>query len=149
VARDAGRRPDYVFSSWPMTPAANLHREHLGAPKTLTGARTVTADTFCREQHIDRIDFVKLDVDGYELEVLRGFAETLRTLRPLIFIELAPFVHTGETGSFAELVDCVRSLDYGFFQLPDGRALPSAAEELETLISHGSCLNVLLRPTVT
>jgi len=34
-------------------------------------------DTFCRERNIDRIAFVKLDVEGNELAVLRGFSSAL------------------------------------------------------------------------
>jgi FkbM family methyltransferase len=32
-----------------------------------------TGDDFCRESHIERIDFLKIDVEGLESRVLRGF----------------------------------------------------------------------------
>jgi FkbM family methyltransferase len=34
-------------------------------------------DSFCASEHIDRIDFVKLDVEGHELHILRGAARML------------------------------------------------------------------------
>jgi FkbM family methyltransferase len=34
--------------------------------------KVVTLDGFCTQQGIDRIDFLKLDVEGHELSVLRG-----------------------------------------------------------------------------
>lgn len=36
-------------------------------------------------------DFVKIDVEGHELEVLRGASETLRSARPFIVFENKPF----------------------------------------------------------
>jgi len=35
----------------------------------------------------DTIDFVKIDVEGHELEVLQGAKETLTKFKPIIFIE--------------------------------------------------------------
>ncbi len=37
-----------------------------------------TLDDFCREESIDRIDFLKLDVEGHEFNVLKGSERMLR-----------------------------------------------------------------------
>lgn len=47
----------------------------------------VTLDAFCREAGV-RPDFIKIDVEGFELEVFRGAAELLREARPLLMIEV-------------------------------------------------------------
>jgi FkbM family methyltransferase len=39
--------------------------------------RCTRGDTFCREHGIERIDFVKIDVEGHELAVLQGFETML------------------------------------------------------------------------
>lgn len=36
---------------------------------------------------IERVDYVKTDVEGFEVEVLKGLAETLRRTRPVCFVE--------------------------------------------------------------
>jgi FkbM family methyltransferase len=50
--------------------------------RTTVPAITDTVDALVARGDLDRIDFLKLDVEGAELEVLRGAAHTLRTQRP-------------------------------------------------------------------
>lgn len=40
--------------------------------------------------HLERLDVLKLDVEGSELEVLEGARETLGRLRPISYIEITP-----------------------------------------------------------
>jgi FkbM family methyltransferase len=40
--------------------------------------------------HLERLDVLKIDVEGTELDVVRGVRETLRRLRPVSYIEIAP-----------------------------------------------------------
>jgi hypothetical protein len=44
-------------------------------------------DTYLNEQRIGHVDLIKLDVDGNELEILRGLKDTLNRDRPIILIE--------------------------------------------------------------
>ena len=41
--------------------------------------RLSTVDNYCRENNIDKIDFLKLDVEGHELKILHGAREMLNT----------------------------------------------------------------------
>jgi len=40
--------------------------------------------------HLERLDVLKLDVEGAEVDVLEGARETLRRLRPISYIEITP-----------------------------------------------------------
>jgi FkbM family methyltransferase len=44
-------------------------------------------ETFC-ELPLDRLDFMKVDVEGFELEVFAGAKKTLTTYRPIVFLEM-------------------------------------------------------------
>ncbi|GAA4318171.1 FkbM family methyltransferase [Compostibacter hankyongensis] len=49
---------------------------------------TEKLDDFVLAQELDRVDLIKIDVEGFELFVLRGGEATLRRFRPRLFIEL-------------------------------------------------------------
>jgi FkbM family methyltransferase len=44
-------------------------------------------DTFS-ELSLDRLDFLKVDVEGFELEVFAGAKEVLNTYKPIVFLEM-------------------------------------------------------------
>ncbi len=45
-------------------------------------------DQIVAEERLERIDFIKIDVEGSELDVLNGMQETLRRFKPIIFMEI-------------------------------------------------------------
>ena len=52
---------------------------------------TVSLDAYCQEFHIDRIDFLKIDVEGYEPWVIRGMEQLLTRRRvKTILLEICP-----------------------------------------------------------
>ncbi len=48
----------------------------------------VSIDDFVKERNIQKIDFIKLDVEGAELDVLKGAANVLKTHRPQLAISI-------------------------------------------------------------
>jgi FkbM family methyltransferase len=77
---------------------------HLGQHAETQPAKTevvpiTTIDLFAAERGIERLDFIKLDVEGWELRVLSGGAETSESRRPAMLIELvdAHLARAGDT----------------------------------------------------
>ncbi|MDQ3998138.1 MAG: FkbM family methyltransferase [Gemmatimonadota bacterium] len=54
---------------------------------TGTPTTVVSVDTFVAETGLDRVDFVKIDVEGMEYEVLRGGLATWRAYQPVFYLE--------------------------------------------------------------
>lgn len=50
--------------------------------------KTDTLDHFVEEQNIQRLDFVKADVEGAELRVLEGGKETIERFKPALLLEI-------------------------------------------------------------
>jgi FkbM family methyltransferase len=72
-----------------------------------------TVDHFCAEHGIGSIDLLKMDVQGYELEVLKGASATLKAAAvPLIYTEVS-FVTSYESQPlFHDVYEYLYALDY-------------------------------------
>jgi FkbM family methyltransferase len=75
----------------------------------------------CRIDDLDlsTIGFIKIDVEGHELSVLRGAVETLRRDRPTLFVEIE-WAHVGD--DMRKVFDILAIVDYDGFFL-DGNVL--------------------------
>ncbi len=49
---------------------------------------TITVDDLIESIDLERVDFIIIDVEGYELHVLRGAKKTIRKYKPLMLIEV-------------------------------------------------------------
>src|SRR6185437_3472168 len=50
--------------------------------------RLTTMDGFAAERGLTRLDFIKADVEGWELHALKGGVRTLSTFKPALFLEV-------------------------------------------------------------
>jgi FkbM family methyltransferase len=138
--------PDGVYSSWPLERGSSLHKKHGGKLMPTTGARISSVDVYVREAGIRRIDFMKIDVDGYESAVLRGAHSTLASMRPAILMEFAPYVLEEAGASIEGLCDILRRHDYHLYAASTGQMLPVAVEWLNRFLPDGSGINLLCVP---
>jgi methyltransferase FkbM-like protein len=69
-----------------------------------------------RAKHgIDRpVAFIKLDVDGHELDVLRGATQLLTAQKPPILIEVGPHVQDEVPKRFEQLLRTFEDHGYGW-----------------------------------
>lgn len=92
VASALGDAPGQATLSTPVKAAGSVRfgLAHLGAA---TAARTevvpvVPLDQFAAQHRLTKLSFVKAEVEGWELRMLSGGAETLRGFRPPLLLEL-------------------------------------------------------------
>jgi len=71
-------------------------------------------DGLVEELGLERVDFVKVDVKGAELDVLAGAKRTIKEFRPVLVVE----THTGKMpGVLEELVRIIKPHGYRLYPL--------------------------------
>jgi FkbM family methyltransferase len=76
--------------------------------------RFMRLDDYLAGQAVERVDFVKIDVDGFDYKVLRGAEASLRKHRPLMIAELAPVYLARYGDSAVALLELLHGLAYEF-----------------------------------
>lgn len=49
----------------------------------------ITLDEYCESNNFEKLSFIKIDVDGFESQVLEGAASTLKAFKPILFVEIS------------------------------------------------------------
>jgi hypothetical protein len=68
------------------------------------GGESVSIDAYVASHRIERLDFIKIDVDGPDLDVLKGARKSIERFRPAVVIEL--------TTNEQQIYDFLRDLGY-------------------------------------
>ncbi|MFH1344274.1 MAG: FkbM family methyltransferase [Pseudomonadota bacterium] len=143
TAVDGTGIPKAIYSSWPLAVEEGLHAKHLGREMQTEAAQARSLDSILAERADRNVQLVKLDVDGFECEVLRGASSMLRDARPIFVMELAPYVLEERGTSLEELLSFFIPHGYAFYDERTHNPLPSTANELQRMIANGAGINAV------
>jgi len=96
--------------------------------------KTITLDKFCIDNNICSLDFIKIDTEGHEKEVIQGALNILSEKRPFLLIEIFPYVYTGH---FEEVTGLLRELKYVGYVLSKENFIICPLNENTTNYSKG------------
>ena len=102
-----------------------------GRPISFSATRTLitpvtTVDEVCREQRIERVSFLKIDVEGFESSVLAGSEQVLERDRPSLLLEIEDR-HLAKYGrTAAGVAASLTGRGYGMYAWRSGRWMPVA-----------------------
>lgn len=86
---------------------------------TVFDCNVITIDDYVTDRGLSRLDLLKIDVEGYEMKVLKGALRSLARFKPRIILELSYYV--GDiSGSIQRFIDFLFYLDYRLFDVSGG-----------------------------
>lgn len=87
-------------------------------PARVATVQMTSGDVFCAERHIDRIDLLKIDTEGHDLDVLLGFRAMLAQMRiGLVEVEVGLNRANRRHVPFEAIRAFLDPLDYHFFHM--------------------------------
>ncbi len=137
--------PQHLHSSWNLF-KENVHPVHGGTLNTLQQAQVMSLDELIEKLKLQKIDFIKIDVDGFECQVFRGAIKTLTKFRPHIILELCPYVLEEQGDSIEAYLQLLKDFRYSLRTQDDKSDLPMNGEELRMLIPEKGGINALACP---
>jgi FkbM family methyltransferase len=113
------------------------------SPKQQSGNKKISIsslDQTIEELNILKIDFIKIDVEGYEYLVLEGAERTIERFKPIFFIELVDNFLREQGSSSEMLVNFLSKRNYSIANANDGSEVSSKAN------FNGSHFDIIARP---
>ena len=103
----------FVHSSWKLINDDEKHGIHKGILKK-TSNRIISLDSLLKKNK-KPVRLIKIDVDGYELEVLKSAEKTLKKEKPIIYFELAPYLYKEMGYTVDYLIKYIKKIEYSFY----------------------------------
>jgi FkbM family methyltransferase len=147
VSATSDKNPNIkAFSSWKVDgeKSDDMHPVHRGAAKSTEGVGSVTLDDFCRENKLAKVDFIKIDVDGHEFEVLKGAKDVLTRFRPKLIFEIGLYLLSENKIDYSFFHDYFKALNYRLLEATSGTELNM--ENFHKLIPANGTTDVIAIP---
>lgn len=120
-----------IYGRAHLTEGATPHRA--GESVRHWSTPTTAIDDWVREQGISRLSFMKVDVEGFEPQVLEGAASTISRDLPSLLLEIEDrhlARYSGDAAAFTTEIER-RWPEYGMYTWRDGAWAPAEAVTLE------------------
>ncbi len=107
-----------AFSSWKLDDGGkNLHPVHLGSEMTTSSTPSITLDDFAKTKNLTKVNYIKIDTDGHEMDVLIGAKEILRRFKPIIVFECGQYLLKEQNLHVKDYVSFFQDLGYELINL--------------------------------
>jgi len=138
---------DKVYASWKVTSQSRAarHKIHGGIETPVGSVQSVTLDSFCMQNQINRLDLIKIDTDGHEYEVLEGARQTIGKFRPAVIFEIGLYLMEEAGIDFGHFLDFFDSMKYRLCDSKTGTGITAANHS--RFIPVSSTIDILALPS--
>ena len=124
-----------AYASWKITghrsQTDEIHPLHLGTVKKATQTPSFKLDDFVLQNNIRQIDFIKIDTDGHEIEVLRGAEESIKKFRPVIIFEAGLAILSSKQMNFNVFYEFFENYDHSLINSKNGHLITEKNYKME------------------
>jgi len=129
--------------------SATFHWCSPGEAEEVQEVHLTTFDAFVEEHKIQKIDFLKVDLDGHELMFFEGAKNTLRKVKPIMLVEFCQeFLYASGTAAW-DLADKLENLGYVLISTKSRRAFQNRQECFKEVANFSHSVNVLCIPSAS
>jgi hypothetical protein len=115
------------FSAWNSLHVARIQKDILSHLRTTKyEVETVSVDEYVRIHNL-KPDFIKIDAEDHEYEILLGMEQTIENFRPIIAIEVGDVSDEIKSKS---LVEFLISKKYKPYEYKEGEILPHKIKDI-------------------
>jgi FkbM family methyltransferase len=139
--------PESVDASWNLFDSDGQNPITGATALPLATASVESLDDFVARRGLERVDLIKLDVEGYELDVLRGGNTCIDRFRPSVVMEWNPYLCELRGNSLSELQAFWQARSYTAHRLRRKRRLEHVSWDDLFQLRGLSHVDLLLRPT--
>jgi len=110
-----------AYSSWKIDKTVSkTHPVHGGIIQPAESIPAITVDEFCNKNEINRLDLIKIDTDGHELQVLAGARKTIEKCKPYVIFEIGLYIIEEKNITFEQYFNYFSSLFYTLYNSKNG-----------------------------
>jgi len=135
-----------AFASWKVNNEKSeiMHPINMGAAKSTEGVGSISLNDFCKKENFSRLDFIKMDTEGYEPEVLKGATEIMTKYRPQIIFELGLYAIREKGIDFSFYSNYFDKLNYLLFDSASGALI--TLENHKKYIPAKATIDIIAKP---
>ncbi len=136
-----------AYSSWKVDGKKTeaTHPVHGGTAMPADDVPATSLDDFCINEKISRLDFIKIDTDGHEIDVLMGAEKCIGKFRPQIIFEVGLYIMKEHGISFSDYWRFFTSLKYELFNSANKKRIDMS--NYKRVIPAKGTIDILAQPT--
>jgi FkbM family methyltransferase len=108
----------------------------------------ITLDQYAGESSLNRLDFIKVDIDGHEPQFLAGAGKTLLRFRPMMLMEFMQLALMRSGAGVQSLAGSLKRMGYQLHSERTGRPFPTETDFLVEAMNCSHSTNILCVPSV-
>ena len=108
--------------------------------KGLISVKAITIDKYVEENNILNISFIKCDIEGAELLMLKGAVNSLRKFKPKLLLEVNEEWTKRLNYSPKEVIDLLKELNYEYQIVGEDKKIHSSSGDIEKDLTIGNNL---------